>query len=132
MKHTPLILIVDDDRDFRELLETKFKASGFSVESAGDGAEGVEKAKKFFPDLILMDVKMPKLDGVGALLKLKEDPVTKDIRVVLLTAFGDPEQEIYTTDKRFAEELGAHEYFLKSQDLDEMVNRVKSSLGNQS
>ena len=122
------ILIVDDDKDFLEVLATKFTASGFGVVTAGNGEEAIAKAQTEIPDLILSDVKMPKMDGVQALLKLKEDPKTAHIRVILLTAFGDPQQEIYSNDKRFAQELGAFEYLLKSQDLDTIVSRVQASL----
>ncbi len=128
MKNPPLLLIIDDDKDYMEVLTTKFKASGFSVETASDGGAGFARAKELAPDLILMDVKMPGVDGVGALLKLKEDPATKDTRVVLMTAYGDPQQEIYGNDRRFAQELGAYEYVLKAQDLDEIVAKVKNSL----
>ncbi|MEK7554978.1 MAG: response regulator [Patescibacteria group bacterium] len=124
----PKILIVDDDKDFLEVLATKFTASGFNVVTADNGEEAITKAKTEIPDIILSDVKMPKMDGVQALLKLKEDPKTAHIRVVLLTAFGDPQQEIYSNDKRFAQELGAFEYLLKSQDLDTIVSRVQASL----
>lgn len=128
MRNPPLILIVDDDKDFQDVLAAKFKASGFNVVTADNGEESVEKATKELPDIILSDVKMPKMDGVQALLRLKENPATAKIRVVLLTAFGDPQQEIYSNDKRFAEELGAFEYLLKSQDLDMIVARVRESL----
>jgi CheY-like chemotaxis protein len=120
------LLLVDDDPDFRELLGTKLREGGFAVATAVDGDEGVAKALEVKPDLILMDVKMPKVDGVTALLRLKENPATKDIHVVLLTAFGDPQPEIYGNDKRFAAELGAFEYLLKTQDLDDIVVKVKA------
>ena len=122
------ILIADDDKDFQEVLAAKFKASGFTVVTADNGEEAVQKAKTEIPDLILSDVKMPKMDGVQELLKLKEDPKTANIRVILLAAFGDPQQEIYSNDKRFAQELGAFEYLLKSQDLDTIVSRVQASI----
>ena len=128
MKNPPLLLLVDDDKDFLDVLFAKFKAVGFEVIVAHDGQEGVEKAKEANPDLILMDVKMPRLDGIGALLKMRDDPALKDTRVILLTAFGDQQKEIYENDKRFAQELGAHEYLLKTQDLEEIVSRVKASL----
>lgn len=129
MHNPPLILIIDDDKDFREVLLTKFKSSGFEVQMGVDGAEAVKRAKEVGPDLILMDVKMPKLDGVAALLKLKEDAATKDMKVMLLTAFGDPQPEFYQNDARFAQELGAVEYLLKTDELDHIVAKVKSSLG---
>ncbi len=128
MKNPPQILLVDDEQDFLEVLATKFKASGFDIVTASNGEEAVAKTKEVMPDLIVMDVKMPKMDGVQALLKLREDPTTAKVRVILLTAFGDPQPEIYTNDKRFAQELGAYEYFLKTQDLEEIVARVKASL----
>lgn len=122
------LLIVDDDKDFAELLAAKFRAGGFEVVEAYDGASGVLKAKEILPDLILMDVKMPKLDGVGAMLKLKEDAETRNIKVVLLTAYGDPQPEIYKNDQRFAKELGALEYILKTQDLEDIIAKAKEIL----
>ena len=128
MRNPPEILIVDDEKDFQEVLATKFKASGFAIETASDGAAGVERAKERLPDLIMMDVKMPTLDGVAALLKLKEEPTTRAIKVMLMTAYGDPQPEVYKNDQRFAKDLGAVEYVLKGQDLDEIVAKVKSFL----
>lgn len=125
MPNTHKILIVDDDKDFLEVLVTKFKARNYETYTALNGEEAVVRAKEILPDLILMDVKMPKMDGIAAMLKLKEDPVTKNIKVVLLTAFGDPQPEIYKTDKNFARELGAFEYLLKTQDLDELADRTR-------
>lgn len=122
------ILIVDDDKDFQEVLATKFKAAGFEVSTANDGEAGVAKAKEALPNIIMMDVKMPKLDGVAAMLKLREDALTRNIKVILLTAYGDPQPDVYKNDARFAQELGAHEYLLKSQDLDEIVEKTKTFL----
>lgn len=129
MDNRPVILVVDDDKDFRDMVVTKLRGSGLSVVEAEDGAMAYEKAKELKPDLILMDVKMPKLDGVASLMKMKDDPETKHIKVVLLTAFGDPRPEIFEVDNRFAKEVGAFEYILKTEDLDEVVRRVKSFVG---
>lgn len=128
MANATKILIVDDDKDFQEVLATKFKAAGFEVSVADDGEVGVVKAKEVIPNIIMMDVKMPKLDGVAAMLKLREDASTRNIKVILLTAYGDPQPEVYKNDQRFAQELGAHEYLLKSQDLDEIVEKTKAFL----
>ncbi len=129
MDTQPLILAVDDDNDFRDVIVTKLRSVGFNVAEAKDGEEAFQKAEELKPALILMDVKMPKQDGIATLLKLKENPETRDIKVILLTAFGDPEPEIYKNDKRFAEEVGAVEYFLKTQDINDIVVRVKQILG---
>jgi len=128
MNTPPRILVVDDDKDFQDLLNTKLTSSGFEVQTAVNGKDGVEKAKEIHPALILMDVKMPEMDGVAAMLKLKESDETKDIKVILLTAFGDPQPEFYKNDKRFAQELGAVEYILKTDDLDTIVTRITASL----
>lgn len=129
MENRSVILVVDDDRDFRDVVVTKLRANDLTVVEAEDGKIAYEKAKTLRPDLILMDVKMPNMDGVAALMKLKEDPATKDIKIVLLTAFGNPEPEIFKVDQRFAKEVGAFEYILKSENLDEVVRRVKGFLG---
>lgn len=129
MVKTLVILIVDDEESFRDIMTTKVKAAGFTVVEAENGEEAFQKAQEIHPDLILMDVKMSKMDGIAALLKIKEDAHTRDIKVVLLTAFGDPEPEIYKNDKRFAEEVGATEYILKTQDIDLTMARVKQILG---
>ena len=130
MREKPLILIVDDDRDFQEVLATKFKASGFDVVLASDGEESISKTKEAKPDVILMDVKMPKMDGITAMLKIKEDASAKGIKIILLTAFGDPQPDTYKFDKKLAEDLGAVEYMLKSEDLSKIVERVKSLSSN--
>lgn len=122
--------MVDDEKDFRDLVVTKFRANEMTVIEAENGEMAYEKARELKPDLILMDVKMPKMDGVAALMKMKEDPATKDIKIVLFTAFGDPRPEIYKVDQRFAKEVGAFEYILKTADLDEVVKRVKAFVAN--
>ncbi|HEY4475131.1 MAG TPA: response regulator [Candidatus Paceibacterota bacterium] len=128
MRNPPLILIVDDDKDFCEVLAAKFKASGFDVASAYDGDEAIKRVEELMPDLVIMDVNMPRLNGVEAMVKIKGDPKTKDVKIILLTAFGDPQPEIYKNHERFARELGAVEYLLKGQDLEEIVNKSKEFL----
>ncbi len=128
MAQATKVLIVDDSKDFQEVLAIKFKAAGFEVATADDGEDGIAKAKEFLPAIIMMDVKMPKLDGVAAMLKLREDASTRNIKIILLTAYGDPQPDVYRNDQRFAQELGAHEYLLKSQDLDEIIQKTKEFL----
>ena len=125
MRNPPLILLTDDEPNFRDVLEIKLKNAGYQTITASNGEEGVKKAKELMPDLALMDVKMPKMDGLQALDVLRNDPATKNLKVVMLTAFGDPQSEIYETHKKFAKEIGATEYLLKSQDIDYIVSKVK-------
>lgn len=129
MRERPLLLVVDDDKDFREVLVTKFQAGGFDVVETEDGEEGYKKAKQITPDLILMDVKMPKMNGIEALIEIRKEPTLKDVKVVFLTAFGDTQPNVYKNDQRFAQEMGATDYIVKTQDLDQILAKVKSVLG---
>ena len=126
MNQPPLILLVDDEADFLEIFYAKLRQAGFRVETAENGEKGIEAAKKLKPDLILMDMKMPKMNGAQAVIKLKEDPETKDIKVVFLTNFGDPRTEMEEVDRKFSKDLGAIGYLRKTGDLDEIVQRVQS------
>jgi len=132
--NSQLILLVDDEADFREIFSMKLKAAGFVVELAEDGLQGIEKAKILKPDLILMDVKMPGMDGVEALSRIKADLSISKTKVVFLTSYGEPlpVEEIQKNDRKFAQELGAMDYIRKSDDLDEIVNVIKKILGKNS
>ena len=124
----PLILIVDDQAEFREIFSVKLKAVGFRIETAENGSEAVTKAKELNPDLILMDVKMPVMDGAVALLKLRDDPVTKNTKVVFLTSLGDPRTEMRDLNTKFADAFGAQGYLKKTDDLDDTVEKIKGFL----
>lgn len=126
MNNPRLVLIVDDELDILDIYREKLVRNGFEVVTATDGAEGVELAKQKHPDLILMDVKMPVMDGITALMKLKEDPTTKDIKVVFLTAFSDP--NVPEVDIKAAKEMGAIDFIKKGTALDEVVEKVKQYL----
>jgi len=123
------ILIVDDDDNFLEIFSAKLKAAGFDVKTAEGGENGVKAAKAIKPDMILMDMEMPDLNGAAVTMKLKEDPVTKDIKIVFLTNYGDPRIDAKNTDIHFSKELGAFDYLRKTDDLDSTVSRVKEILG---
>ena len=126
MNQPPLILLVDDEADFREIFYTKLRQVGFRVETAENGEKGIEAAKKLKPDLILMDMKMPKMNGAQAVIKLKEDPETKDIKVIFLTNFGDLRTEMEEVDRKFSRDIGAVDYLRKTSDLDEIVRKIQT------
>ena len=128
MDQKPLILITDDEADFRDIFKTKLASLGYRIETAVNGEEGVKKAKELKPDLMLMDVKMPVMDGAQALLTLRDDPQTKDIKVVFLTSFGDPREEMKDMNSRFSKELGAQGYLKKTDDLETLVEKIESFL----
>ena len=128
MADQKLILIVDDEPNFLEIFGAKLSAAGFGIETAANGEEGYKKAKLLKPDLVLMDVKMPVQDGASALMKMREDPETKGLKVLFLTSLVDPKTEIEDVNKRFSEEMGAQGYIRKTVDLAELVETVKRYL----
>jgi len=122
------IVIIDDDKDFLEIFSTKLQAADFDVTTAVGGKEGVSKIKEIKPDLILLDVEMPEMNGMEVLSKLKSDPSTKEIRVSFLTNYGEPQKEKTWIDEKFARETGAIDYIKKSEDLDKIVKEVEGLL----
>ena len=118
----PLILVAEDERDIRELIVFTLQLSGFNVVDVPNGQEAVYKASEIKPDLILMDVRMPKMTGYEACEALKANEETKHIPVVFLSAKGQ-ETEVNT-----GLDLGAEEYFLKPFAPDELADRVNKIL----
>ena len=115
------VLTVDDEPDVRRLIEVKLKKAGFEVITAVDGEEGVEKAKSENPDLILMDVMMPKMDGYTAVEKIKTEMDPAPL-VMMLTAKG--------TEDDVMQGLmgGADDYITKPFAPRELIARVKVTL----
>jgi CheY-like chemotaxis protein len=122
----PLILIAEDERDIRELIVITLQLSGFRVVAVPNGQEAVTRAEEIRPDLILMDVRMPKMTGYEACIALKGNEQTRAIPVVFLSAKGQ-EAEVNT-----GLQAGAEEYFLKPfapAELIEQVNRILAKYG---
>lgn len=118
------ILLVEDDEMLHTMYTQKFTKEGYEVKSAYNGAEGVALAETGKPDIILLDIIMPKMDGFAALKKIKKNPATAQIPVILLTNLGQEE------DIRKGKELGASDYFIKANHTpQEVVDKVKSIIG---
>jgi DNA-binding response OmpR family regulator len=118
------ILIVEDDESMVEALAEKFNSSGFQVITAKNGEEGLALALSKHPDIILLDIVMPKLDGLSMLKKLKEDAWGAFAPVVILTNLSD--------NQKLAEalEIGVVEYMIKAEvKLSDIVLRIKRVLG---
>jgi CheY-like chemotaxis protein len=127
---SPLILIVDDEPDFREIFGIKLRADGFRVDTAENGEVALGKIKASRPDIVLMDVKMPVMDGATAVLKMREDPDMKDIKVAFLTSLGDPRLEMSEINKKFSEQFGAQGYLKKTDDLDLLCARIRELIAS--
>jgi two-component system phosphate regulon response regulator PhoB len=121
-RSAPKILVVDDEPDAVELVEFNLTAAGFSVVVAADGEEAVRKAREDEPDLIVLDVMLPALDGLEVCKLLRRDPATARVPILLLTARA---AEI---DRVLGLELGADDYVTKPFSPRELVLRVKGLL----
>jgi len=117
------ILIVEDDTMISAMYQTKLSAEGFEIFVADNGADGLKLAAENKPDLILLDVIMPQMDGFAVLTELKDNVKTKKIPVVLLTNLATDE------DQQKGKELGATDYIVKSSlTPDQVSERVKKFL----
>lgn len=119
------ILVVDDEIDNVVLLEKRLKATGYEVISAYDGDEAIDKAFNENPDLILLDIMMPKKDGFEVLKILRDNPKTKNIPVIMLTAKAE------VSDKVRGLETGAIDYVTKPFDFKELQARILTNLKSQ-
>jgi CheY-like chemotaxis protein len=118
----PLVLLVDDDSDSQFMYRKALEHSGFDVRVARDGNEGIAEARSDRPDLIVMDVCMPCVDGWQATRILKGDPSTLAIPIVILTASSSPD------DSERAKNVGCDAFVLKPCDLTMLVNIVQRVL----
>ncbi len=116
------ILIAEDEPDIRELVAFTLRFAGHEVVATSNGEEALQQASQMTPDLILMDVRMPKMTGYDACRAMKSDPALMDIPIVFLSAKGQ-DAEIQA-----GLEAGAEEYLLKPFAPDQLVERVKAIL----
>jgi DNA-binding response OmpR family regulator len=116
------VLLVEDDVALREIYSARFTAENFEVASAGDGEEALAKALKEKPDIIILDIMMPKISGMDVLDILRSTPETKDTKIIIMSALSQ------SSDIEKGKELGADAYLVKSQttlsDVVEKANEV--------
>lgn len=118
------ILIVEDEESLLKVLADKFKIEGFEVLSAQNGFEGLAMAFKEKPDLILLDIIMPKMDGLSMLKELRKDESGKNIKVIMLTNLSGEENMADAITN------GSFEYLIKSDwKIEDLVKRVKEKIG---
>ena len=125
MSQPAKILIVDDEPDLAETVRFSLELEGYSVLVATNGEEGLNVARQEKPDLILLDLMLPKLDGYKVCRLLKFDERYKSIPILMLTA------KTQEKDKILGKETGANEYLTKPFDMDELMAKIKSYLSKQ-
>jgi adenylate cyclase len=116
------VLIVDDDPVVRRMLELSFQSEGFDVATAGDGLEGLEAMRADKPDVVILDIMMPKLDGMKVLDELNGDDNLRGLPVILLSA------KATSLDVELGLKAGATDYVTKPCDPIDLVDRVRSAL----
>jgi len=115
----PRVLVVDDDAVIRQLVVVNLELEGFEVHTAVDGADCLEQVREIAPQVITLDIMMPKIDGWDVAARLREDPATADIKVIMLTARA---QE---ADVKRGARAGVDYYLTKPFDPDELVGVVR-------
>lgn len=119
------ILLVEDDINLRDIYAARFSAESYDVTTASDGEEALATAVKVKPDLIILDVMMPKISGFDVLDILRSTPEVKDTKIIMMTALS---QE---GDRARGEALGATQYLVKSQvTLEDVVQAAKTALAS--
>ncbi len=116
------ILIVDDEEDIVTALSIRLKAMGYDVITAFDGMSGLSKAREESPDLMLLDIMLPKLDGYKVCRMLKFDEKYRQIPIIMITA------KVADNNKKMGEEMGADAYIIKPFNPEELMNKIKELL----
>lgn len=116
------ILVIEDEEDIREILEYTLSREGFTVSSVGDGLRGLNEVKRTLPDLVVLDLMLPGLDGLEVCRRLKSDDETKEVAVVMVTAKGEESDIVLGLG------LGADDYVTKPFGRKELIARVQSVL----
>ena len=118
------VLVVDDEEHIVMILKDSLEFSGFQVLTAYDGIEALDRVAKDHPDIIVLDIGMPKMDGWEVCRRLKSDEKTKAIPIIILTAYAQ------TSDQRKGAQLGADRFISKPCDLTYLVEEINTLLAN--
>ena len=118
------ILVADDDEDLLQALDFTLSQNGYKVITAKDGTEAIVKTVDFKPDLILLDIMMPYLDGFAVCRELKNREETKRIPIIMLTAKGEVE------DIKVAFKVGANDYVVKPFIIEKVIEKIEEFLGS--
>ena len=119
------VLVIDDEENIVEFIRLGLRYEGFQVESAPDGEQGITAAQRVNPEIIILDLMMPIIDGIEVCKRLRDNPTTRDIPILMLTAKDDVRDRIVGLD------AGADDYLTKPFDFDELMARIRAILRRQ-
>ncbi len=119
------VLVIDDEENIIEFIRLGLRYEGFHVESASDGEQGVTAAQRINPDLVILDVMMPGIDGLEVCRRLRDNPTTHDVPILMLTAKDE------VKDRIIGLKTGADDYLTKPFDFDELLERIRAILRRQ-
>jgi two-component system, OmpR family, response regulator MprA len=119
------VLIIDDEDNIVEFIRLGLRYEGFQIESASDGEQGVTAAQRINPDLIILDLMMPGIDGLEVCRRLRANPITRDLPILMLTAKDEVQDRITGLD------AGADDYLTKPFNFDELLARIRAILRRQ-
>ncbi len=122
MNEKKKILLVDDEEDLRKMLKFRLEAVGYDVKEAADGQEGLDKARSTWPDLVILDLMLPKIDGYKVCRMLKFDEKHKHKPIIMFTARAQEK------DKMIGKEMGADAYITKPFEPEALVGKIKELL----
>lgn len=127
MSTVPRILMVDDDIDLASIISMKLQTEGFDIKTISDPEVALETAKEYKPDLILLDVNMPGMNGTEYLIELRDIPEMKKIKVIFFTSMSNP-WPVFKDRDNVAKDLGAVDFMEKGADLDQVVKKIREAL----
>jgi CheY-like chemotaxis protein len=125
------ILLVDDDPDFLDIISIKLEKEGYKVEKVDLPEKAIEKILEFNPDLVILDILMPRKDGIDIALEIKNNDKLKNKKFIFLTNYGEdylPLDIAQKIDEKFAEEVGALLFIRKDEPLSEIVENINNCL----
>ncbi len=116
------VLVVDDEPDILKIISYKLEKAGYETITAPDGKSCIEQIKEASPDIIIMDIMMPELDGIATVLKLKSNKETSSIPIIVCTAVKESEDEVV------AKNLGVADYIRKSSQMEDLIPKIERIL----
>ncbi|AKM77747.1 MAG: Two component transcriptional regulator, winged helix family [Candidatus Wolfebacteria bacterium GW2011_GWE1_48_7] len=127
MSTVPKILMVDDDVDLASIISMKLQTEGFDIKTVSNPEVALETVKEYKPDLILLDINMPGMNGTEYLIELRDLPDMKKVKVIFFTSMSNP-WPVFKDRDAIAKELGAVDFMEKGTDLINVVKKIRETL----